>query len=231
MQLYVISKTNVPLVKGVYVRHLISKKELLDLYDSTSTDLLAFQSKQVAERVMATLLIAGKIQSIRYTQVPVIYTIPVSDENRNHLPNPILLSTNDLNICRKTAADKVQISRNFDQIKNDLIQVLKLPNKNLLQAPLSASYLSHNGEKLITTDISNKSVESLSLQVLSGFIAALGIVAVAVAFLTLHAASGGVFGAVMTGMGATAMLSGGIGFFRFAIKPKFEPFNRQFLAP
>ena len=193
---------------------------------------IAFQSEEVAKRVLAILSTTNHVAVVQfdYPEVPVIYTVPVSDENISRLPQTRLLTEYDLLESQKTSlAKRKQIFDNFKAIANDQIRVYELPNKILLQPPLKASYLSFNRQKLITRDISNKSEESLPLQVLSGFIVALGIAAVAVAFLVLQAASGGVFGAVVAGIGAAAMLSGGIGFFRFAYKEKVEPFKRQYL--
>ena len=66
---------------------------------------------------------------------------------------------------------------------------------------------------------------SITMSLLSCFIAAMGIAAVALAFIVLNAATFGAAGIVVATVGVVAMLSGGLGLFKYApdIKKKDEP--------
>ncbi len=72
--------------------------------------------------------------------------------------------------------------------------------------------------KEINTSSSQSSFSDISMQILGGFLAALGAAAVAVAFVALNAATFGVAGLITAGSGAAAILSGvglfGIGAYR-----------------
>ncbi|KTC86101.1 MULTISPECIES: hypothetical protein [Legionella] len=63
---------------------------------------------------------------------------------------------------------------------------------------------------------------NISMQILGGFIAALGVAAVAIAFTALNAATLGIPGLVVAGLGAAAIL-GGVGLFAFGSKKQEAP--------
>lgn len=74
-----------------------------------------------------------------------------------------------------------------------------------------------------TTSKTSKANFNISMQVLGGFIAAVGCAAVATAFILLNAASLGTVGLVVAGLGAAAILAG-VGLFA-THSPKPEPAN------
>ncbi|MGC1181555.1 hypothetical protein [Legionella sp.] len=71
------------------------------------------------------------------------------------------------------------------------------------------------------TDTPSTSFSNINMQVLGGFIAALGMAAVAIAFVALNAATLGLTGLIVAGIGAVATL-GGIGLFAAGTTRKYQ---------
>ncbi|KTD82603.1 hypothetical protein [Legionella waltersii] len=101
---------------------------------------------------------------------------------------------------------------------------------SLAEALVSKESLQFLGQTEHTARISSDSLplsNSLSMMVLSGFIAAVGIAIVALAFISLNAATGGVAGLVLAGVGSAAALSG-IGLFAFGSRPNSKDVQNFF---
>lgn len=78
---------------------------------------------------------------------------------------------------------------------------------------------------------SSSSMNNISMMVLGGFVAALGVAAVATAFIMLNALTGGVVGLVVAGIGIASILSG-IGLFATGACRNNQPIvNPPFLVP
>ncbi|KTD42428.1 hypothetical protein [Legionella quateirensis] len=74
-------------------------------------------------------------------------------------------------------------------------------------------------DKTTARQLPATSFDSFDFHIISGFIFATGIAAVALAFTMLHAVSGGIAGLVAGGLGVAAMLTGGIGLFNLGSVP------------
>lgn len=76
--------------------------------------------------------------------------------------------------------------------------------------------VNHNRLNVAYDSITKKTLEfDISMQVLSGFIAVIGLASVAVAFIALNAATFGAAGVIVAAVGIVATILGGIGFFKY----------------
>ena len=78
---------------------------------------------------------------------------------------------------------------------------------------------SNTTNKTSTRQLPATSFNGIDCHIISGFIFAAGVAAVALAFTMLHAVSGGIAGLVAGGLGIAAMLTGGIGLFNLGSAP------------
>jgi hypothetical protein len=94
-------------------------------------------------------------------------------------------------------------------------EICKLSGLKIAQV-VEASYLNAEGSLVSCDPLRPTSNSSLSMQILSGFIAALGVAAVAAAFVALNAAALSIPGVVVAAIGLTASTLGTIGLFKYA---------------
>ena len=241
MKLYAISTKYQPLVsmnmEPGFLKKLISKKsvsnqDLLSTFNASKLDsLIACDNKDMALTVMGCLLKAHNTtpdfveNGVRFFAVPVIYTVEI---DKASLPEEKTLTADDLiHYADKTTIPLYFHLRGLDeaeklrmtQLINKSSEAIKGRKLNGLQLEhvVDATYLKSDGSSLISSDMSNSSC--VNMQVLSGFIAAMGVAAVAIAFVVLNAATLGTAGICVAAIGLTATLLGGFGLFKYASKP------------
>ncbi|MBL7481264.1 hypothetical protein [Legionella bononiensis] len=117
---------------------------------------------------------------------------------------------------------------NDDGTQTDLIVVPQEHADRFIDSENSAA--SNATDKTNTKQLISTSINSFDCHIISGFIFAIGVAAVALAFTLLHAASGGIAGLVVGGIGITAMLTGGIGLFNFGSAPDHKEIERNLLS-
>ena len=248
MKLYVISTKYQHLVsvnmEPRFGKKPISKKNVSNhalqaTFNASKTDaLIAFNDKEMAQEIMCLFLKghnttpdfieAGVLQFA----VPVIYTVELDEAT---LPAQTTLTIDDLvtyadtrtiplylNYSGLEEIEKQRMSKALQELPEPL-KIRKL-NGLRLENVVEATYLKSDMSSFVSSDITTK--PSVNMQVLSGFIAALGIAAVAVSFCVLNAATLGIAGVIVAAIGVTATLLGGIGLFKYA--PAAESDNYKF---
>ena len=249
MKLYVISTKYQPLVtvndgpsfnKKTFSKKCVSPRDLQTTFDASKIGgLIACDNKEDALRVMS-LLIKGHNttpdlieKGVQFFAVPVIYTVEV-DSAQHHLTKQTTLTADDLVNYADTGtipfyyssglfkeAEKLIITQKLRKYSKD-ITIRKLTGLQL-EAVTDASYLDSSGSVIVDVNLRpvvNPILKS-NMQILGGFIAAIGIAAVATAFVALNAATFGIAGLVVAGLGAVAIL-GGVGLFAVGTCKKYQ---------
>ena len=229
MKLYVISTKYQPLVNVNYMDSIpVSKKSVSDkdlqatFMASMSDTLISCTNKEDADFIIRGLLKRNGFSSefldkgVTLFAVPVIYTVEVDNAK---LPAESKLTADDLinyadtttiPLYHKGSRDDNDIRQNVTLFPHP-IMIRKLKGLSF-ENVVNAEYLQSDASSYVSTNFKL----DYSLQILSGFIAAIGIAAVAVAFAVLNAATLGTAGLVVAAIGATALILGGVGLFKFA---------------
>ena len=246
MKFYVISTKYQPLVsinteptlfKKPFSKKNVSNSDVLETFNASKADsLIACDNKDMAVVIMAGLLKGHNTapdfieNGVRFFAVPVIYTVELDMAS---LPEETVLTADDLIHYADTTTipfydpmssffeegEKRRLTQLIDK-SPEPIKIRKL-NGLQLENVVDATYLKSDGSSLVSSDMTNR--RAVNMQVLSGFIAALGVAAVAVAFAALNAATFGTAGLGVAAIGLTATLLGGVGLFKYARKTETEP--------
>jgi hypothetical protein len=246
MKLYVISTKYQPLVTfkhGLSKKPIhkinVSNQDLIATFNASKADsLIALTDKERALEV-ATLLLKGHNckpdfieEGVRLFATPVIYTVEVDAAS---LATEQTLTTDDLVYYADTSTiplydNRAQRVRHIPQeaafeqkmeklhIEERMSILPKAPEIRKLtglqsEQVVEATYISAEGTNISRNLQSNY---SLNMQILSGFIAALGVAAVAAAFVALNAAALSIPGVVVAAIGLTAATLGTVGLFKYA---------------
>lgn len=239
MKLYVISTKYQPLVnvnmQPLYGKKPVSKKsvstqDLQTTFNASKADtLIACDNKDDALAVMSLLIKEHNTtpdfieRGVRLFAVPVMYTVDVDSAA---LSDQTTLTADDLVSYADTTtiplysscdafkdAEKALITKKL-QKDSKYIAIRKLTGLQL-EDVTDASYFNSSGTDVV--DVNLRPVvltpfSNTSMQILGGFIAAIGSAAVATAFVALNAATFGIAGLVAAGLGVAAIL-GGVGLF------------------
>lgn len=240
MKLYAISNQYQPLVtvtlnplpgSKLVCNKKVSISDLQTTFNnSTSNELITCNNEDNAIKV-AMLLLKGNNTSpdliekgIVLFATPVIYEV---DVDSGTLGDEEILNANHLNHYANT--DIIPLYNLSSQLPDNIvlpdtigeIAIRKLSELKL-EAVTKASYFHSGGKKVVdvnfksfsntSTSSNNRIGSNTSMQMLGGFIAVMGIAAVATAFVALNAATFGIAGLAVAGLGMTAIL-GGIGLF------------------